>query len=276
MMRCASLRAVALGTILVCCALTPGAFGPSPGQASDERGGPLRLTPVEFIGANVRARVHTMIRWNGDEHPAAEGIRILMGVILDPQTHSALRAKALDALAKHGKSLHATDRIPALVSLYDTLRAREEKAALLFCLAMSYDPRGLPLFVKVLDDEEDNILRLAAGHGLAKWNVRRGGTELINLLACAEALNTRTVGDAAAILFRKFNSRKLWGCPEEEIRKSVEQSSIRDPKERTALYVRKIKEWFAENEERFPVWNLGDPLPPMPSVEKEASGGKNP
>jgi hypothetical protein len=75
------------------------------------------------------------------------------------------------------------------------------------------------------------------------------------------------VRDQAANTFRGLNKRKGWGCPEKEIRTSLEQRSDLGPEERAVLWLQQVKRWFAENEHRFPAWKLGDPLPESPAGE---------
>ncbi|MGB2984910.1 MAG: HEAT repeat domain-containing protein [Phycisphaerae bacterium] len=218
--------------------------------------------------------VHATVPWQGRDYPAADGINVLMEVIANPATDPLVRANALGKLGRLASWLPNTNRIPELIALYDTLRERGEKGELLLTLMYSDDPRTLPLFVKVLDKEQDNTLRLLAAHGLAKWNVRRGVVELLPLFECTEPLGLRTVRDGVAGTFRGLNRRKGWGCPEEEIGKSMESRPDLDEDQRRGLYIAEVKKWFEENKHRFPDWKPGDPLPKVPAPDTKKSTGE--
>jgi hypothetical protein len=142
-----------------------------------------------------------------------------------------------------------------------------EKSLIITCFLGSRDPRAIPLFTHVLDQETDIRLRLPAAAGLAAWNVRRGVAELVELIGSTEMLPQPSrmpyVRDNAIDTFRTKNQQKGWGCPEEEIGRSIAARTDLDEDQKRGLYVAEIKKWYAENEQRFPNWKSGDPLPPV-------------
>jgi len=195
-----------------------------------------------------------------------------MRAITDGHTDPDERAKALEKLATLWPWLRNTDRIPELIALYDTLTGREEKRGVLGCLTRSEDPRGFPLFARVLQHEKDDMVRLFAAIALAQWNVRRGVAELVARVDSDEVFPQpvyspygRNIGDIVLGDFLSKSRDKGWGFPEEEIRKSIEAQVGLDEAKMKALYIAEmkaaVKKWFAENEHRFPDWKRGDPLP---------------
>jgi hypothetical protein len=151
-----------------------------------------------------------------------------------------------------------------LAKLYD-VASESEKYGILICFKASDDPRGIPLFMHVLDGEKNMKLRLSAAGALAHWNIRRGVAELVNLLESKDMLSQPArmpyVRDNALDLFETKNSVKGWGFPAEDIRKSIEGGLGLEREQFVALYTAEIKKWFAENDHRFPDWKPGDPLP---------------
>lgn len=210
--------------------------------------------------------------WEGRQYGTSEGIQVLMRVVTDAGTDREERAKALERLSTLWPWLRNTDRIPELIALYDTLTGREEKLGLLGCLTRSEDPRGVPLFARVLQHEKDDRVRLFAAIALAQWNVRRGVGELVAGLDSDEVFPQpvyspygRKIGDIVLGDFLSKSRDKGWGFPDEEIRKSIETQGGLGEGKRKALYIAEmkaaVKKWFAENEDRFPDWKPGDPLP---------------
>jgi hypothetical protein len=190
-----------------------------------------------------------------------------MDVIAAPETNAHLRANALEMVGRL-KDRRLTSR---LVSLYGALRFREEKAAILQAISLACDPTGFPLFMKVLDEEEDKIVRLFAASGLAQWNVRRGVAELMRLLEAEDEVpppaRWSRVGDYAFDLLGTYNRRKGWGFPDEAIRRAVATRDDLDKNGKKALYVGEMKTWFEVNKGRFPDWKPGDPLPEVEDAD---------
>ncbi|UCC32079.1 MAG: HEAT repeat domain-containing protein [Phycisphaerales bacterium] len=245
-----------------------------PAQRDNEEGNvlPLSTVYVPQPGHSRHKTFHTTVNWEGRQYGTSEGIRILMRVITDEGTHPDERAKALESLGTLWPWLRNTGHIPELIALYDTLTAREEKLGVMRCLIRSEEPRGLPLCMNVLDKEKDSFVRLAAAGCLAKWNVRRGVTELVARLDSDEVFPQPfyspygpNIGDNVLGNFLSRSRDRGWGFPEEEIRKSIEAQTGLDEAKMKALYVAEmkaaVKKWFAENEHRFPDWKPGDPLP---------------
>ncbi len=158
-----------------------------------------------------------------------------------------------------------------LEAVYDDAGELEKKI-ILTCFLGSRDPRAIPVFTGVLDNEKSMKRRLSAARGLAGWNIRRGVAELVDLLDSKEVLpqpaRMAYVRDNAQESFRKANARKGWGFRFKEIAQSIGRRTDLSADEKASLFVAEIKKWFAENEHRFPDWKLGDPLP-------EVSAGDN-
>ncbi len=258
---------------IVCIALR--SFNPCLAQREDEKPEVLPLSTVYVPppGWTMGKPFYTTVEWEGQEYPAREGTRVLMQVIMDPATDPGVRAKALEPLSR----LRSRDTSPQLISLYDGLREREEKLGVLRCLMRSEEPRGLPLFMNVLDRDEDCFIRVAAAGCLAEWNVRRGVAELVARLDSGEVFPQpiyspygREIGDIVLGDFLTKSLNKGWGFREEEIRKSIETRAGLGEVRMKALYMAEIKnaikKWFAENKDRFPDWKPGDPLPAAPKL----------
>lgn len=235
-------------------------------QGDNEEAGilPLSTAQVAVPGKSTGKMFYATVEWEGQEYHAIEGTSVLMKVITDPATDSILRAKALQRLGR----LRNTDTTVRLVALYDSLAEREEKLGVMSCLIWSEDPRGFSLFTRVLEHEQDNMVRLFAGVALAQWNVRRGVAELVRVLEeCKDGARAdRTFCNEAAKEFAGLNARKIWGFPEKEIRESIASKTALSDEEMSALFVAAIKKWFSENEHRFPDWKPGDPLPTAPKL----------
>ncbi len=232
---------------------------------------PLSTAYVPAPGSSTHKMFNITVGWGGRQYGTSEGIQVLMRAVTDPGTDPDERAKALKRLGTLWPWLRNTDRIPELIALYDTLTGREEKRGLLACLTRSEDPRGVPLFARVLQHEKDDLVRLFAAIALAQWNVRRGAAELVARLDSDEVFPQlvyspygRNIGDIVLGDFLSKSRDKGWGFPEEEIRKSIEAQGGLGEAKMKALYIAEmkaaVKKWFAENEHRFPDWKPGDPL----------------
>lgn len=227
---------------------------------------PLSTAYDPVPGQTTGKTFFTTVEWQGQEYHASEGTTVLMQAIIDPATDPRVRAKALERLS----SLRSRETTAQLIALYDDLRERDEKAGVMACLTWSEDPRGFPLFTRLLDHEKDHMLRLVAAIALAEWNVRRGVEELVALLGSNAVLTQPAhrpyIRDNALDMFLTNNRRKGWRFPAEEIRKSIEARPGLDREQFVALYIAEIKKWFAGNEHRFPNWEPGDPLPAAPKL----------
>lgn len=80
---------------------------------------------------------YTAVDWEGRQYGTAEGIEVLMRVIMDRRTDPAERAKALKTLSGLWPWLRNSGRIPELLALYETLTGHEEKRGVLRCLTRS-------------------------------------------------------------------------------------------------------------------------------------------
>lgn len=234
---------------------------------------PISVAAVQPPPGTARFKpAYNTARWQDQEYPAAEAIPLLLDVIVDSRTVTSVRAQALDELGRLGQWLQNTQHIPKLIGLYEELHDREERAGVLVLLVKTEDPRALPLFVKVLDEEQDLFRRLVAAIGLASWNIGRGVGELIRLLECTLSIkDCAAVRDQAANSLHGLNERKGWGCPEDELREVAVKVANGDSEEYVKTFARKYGEWFDVNRDRFPDWKLGDPLP---SVEVQAPSEK--
>ena len=92
----------------------------------------------------------------------------------------------------------------------------------------------------------------------------------MELLDCSEVLPGPTrrqyVWDSALDLFLTKNEHKGWGFPAKAIREKISARAALNEHEKLQLYIAEIKKWFTANEQRFPEWKLGDPLPAAPEL----------
>ncbi len=227
---------------------------------------PLSSAFVEVPGAITINESYSTVEWEGKQHHAVEGTNLLMKVIKNPVTDGATRANALQHLGRLRNRGITTE----LISIYESLNARDEKLALIRSLIWSKDSRGFELYARVLEHEKDNLVRLTAATALAQWNVRLGVSEMVGFLEkCMSAdSHDRVLCNEAAKEFLWCNAHKGWGFPEKETRKSITETSGLDDVERAALFVSEMKKWWAENEHRFPEWKPGDPLPEIEPLDK--------
>lgn len=248
-------------------------------QPDNTRCAPLPMSTESVSGPKDR-RLPTYLRWKGREYDIEAGIGLLMGVVRgSEESHHPWNADtALVELASLETQLRGRPCLGELLKLYDTA-GELKKRMILTCFRTSLDPRGLPLFSRTLDTQENMRLRLSAAAGLAKWNIRRGVAELVNLIDSKDVLRPPPpprmpyARDYALQLFRTNSAFKGWGFPDEEIRKSIEARPGLDREQFVALYRAEIKKWFAANEHRFPQWRSGDPLPKV--LEDEGQLQKN-
>jgi len=206
-----------------------------------------------------------------------------MAVVRDRGHNADERHRALLALSMLDRHLAARPCLNELAELYGSC-SRLEKQAILLCFKASEDPHGIPVFVSVLDKEQDLKLRLSAAAALAQWNVRRGVAELVDLLESEDPVPQPSrifyVRESALDLLRTKSELKGWGLRAEEIWKPIEARTDLDGGQKAALYFSEAKaeakKWFAENEHRFPEWNPGDPLPEPPQrlEQHEGNNGK--
>lgn len=205
----------------------------------------------------------TTVSWKGQDYSCDTGAHMLMELVVKPDTDRAIRAEALTALRRVPRPyLRDNDKIEQLMSVYENLQTAQEKVDLIIVVA-AWSPRTLPFLVKILDRENDMGVRQQAAAGLAAWNVRRGVAELLHLLEeCTDVGSAdRIVCNEGAKTFLWLNARKGWGFPEKETRESIMEKADLDDNAKSALFVTEIKKWWAENEQRFPDWKPGDPLP---------------
>jgi len=219
------------------------------------------------------------VRWEGVEYGIDEGIEVLINVVREPDSRFGHwnAAAALTELSSLGGNLKGRPCLDELGERYGTFDV-SERCAVLLCFRTSGDPRGIPLFMHVLDEEKNVKLRAWAASGLAAWNVRRGVAELVKLLDSQEEMPQPSqlfyVRDHALQTFRLMNIRKDWGFPDDKDLAEWPPDVIPAPdvaaRQKAGPTVGKIKKWFAENEQRFPEWKLGDPLPEV-EVDRKPS-----
>ena len=109
-----------------------------------------------------------------------------------------------------------------------------------------------------------DVARFQGAYALARWNIRQGVRALINLLESGEVgpEGQRFSNEVMKVL-QLLNSQENWGLSENEIAQKIgESGSGLNRDQKSALHIAEIKKWFAENENRFPDWKPGDPLPP--------------
>ncbi len=236
----------------------------------------LPLSRTYLTELRVR-HLRTSVRWKGREYDVESGIDVLLNVVRHPQDHSPPwnPATALTGLAMLDTQLNGRACLDELANVYGTSDAAE-KNSILTCFITSGDPRGLPLFARSLDSEKNVGLRLIAAIGLARWNVRRGVSELISLFERTELRHLPgppIIGQEALQTFRSYNDHQNWGFKGEDFQKWSESRTDLNDSEKPALYsaemASEVKKWFAVNKHRFPDWKLGDPLPGNTPTEPE-------
>ena len=247
------------------------------GEASTERELPVLQLSGEPAGMPIVQHLATTVRWEDREYDIETGIELVMSIVRSPEKHQRpwSAATALGELANLGTQLNGRSCLDELATLFDGA-GEPEKLIILTCFKGSRDPRGVPLFTRTLAETQNMKLRLSAADGLAKWNIRRGVSALVDLLDSNEVLAQPArlpyVRDNAVDRFRRANTFKGWGFPDEELRRSVEERTDLSAEQVSKMYAQRIKKWFAENEHRFPEWKLGDPLPETkekrPAAEK--------
>jgi hypothetical protein len=224
---------------------------------------PLALKYVPVFPAQ-----RTMVKWEGKEYDLDSGIDVIMDAAHGPEKSDDQRALALMELSQLRADLKGRPCLDVLAARFDDASDLEKKV-ILTCFTASGDPRGIPLFTNVLNEEKDLKLRVRAASGLASWNVRRGVAELVGLLDSDEPMPQPSqlfyVRDNAMRAFRLKNIRKGWGFPDDQ--ESAEwPPDVAPPPDvaerlRPRPTVEEIRKWWAENQHRFPDWKVGDPLP---------------
>jgi len=236
------------------------------GEAPEREEPKVLPMSTDYVGGRKLRPLSTSVRWKGREYGIEAGIDLVMSVVGRPEESAGNwnAATALGELANLGPHLRGRPCLDELGTLYDHAQGLE-KQIILTCFLGSGDPRGIPLFIRTLDKEQNMKLRLRAAAALAQWNIRRGVAELVRLVESKEILPQPArmpyVRDNALDLFETKNRLKGWGFPNQEIRKAIEGRAGLDREAFVASYIAEIKKWFAENERRFPDWKLGDPLP---------------
>ncbi|MEK6674068.1 MAG: hypothetical protein AABZ47_00265 [Planctomycetota bacterium] len=221
----------------------------------------------------------TFVRWKGREFDVGPGIDVLMNVVRNPEVGAEPwnAATALGELSDLRTQLQGRACLDELAKLYDNA-SDLEKQGILICFQGSEDPRGIPIFIRTLDNPQNLKPRVWAAGALAQWNIRRGVAELVNLLESEDTMPQPSqifyVRDNALDLFETKSRLKGWGFPAGEIRKSIEARTDLTDDQKPIVYFdemkREIKKWFAENEQHFPEWKLGDALPEITPPEQEA------
>jgi len=230
---------------------------------TDVEGAAFSLDPSPVAGTVKQQPTPTSIEWVGKEYDISEGVQALIRACSDKNTDPDDRAAALHKLAEVAPALRGTPSIPRLVELYEAVTPQEEKRSLVGCIAASNDPRGLPFFAEVLGNSTDQVQRFQAAYALARWNVRRGVRELIGMFdSSIDGRDGLGFGEQVVKVFQLLNLQKDWGAPDKEILQRIRVHEPELTKEQAlSLYARYIKQWFTENEHRFPDWKPGDPLP---------------
>lgn len=233
-------------------------------------------TSSESVSGKTVRPVRTYVQWKDVKYAIDPGIDIVMNVVRNPRESAQERESALVQLAMLMGQLHGHTCLDELGTIYDSAEELQ-KQLILTCFKGSRDPRGIPVFVRTLNKENNIKLRLSAAASLAQWNIHRGVAELVDLIDSEEMLPPPAgrlpyVRDNALQTFRSKNTHKGWGFPEENIRNSIYGRADLDDDQKRTKYnedVRvEIKKWFVKNEHRFPEWKAGDPLPKIEQKNK--------
>lgn len=265
--------------LLVSFALTTGSSRKSDALARprSEQESTLPISTT-FVGTYSRndppTSVQRSFQWEGQAYDDDAIVDVLMKVILNRQTGASHRRRALSLLEVLEHELQGRDCIDQLLTLYSEFTDHSEKAAILACLSASEDPRALPTFSKVLEKEEDKVMRLFAASGLARWNIRAGVEELLALLQCHVHLpgrRNRTVKAEASFMLMGLNGPKGWGFPRREVAKPA---GVGGKAKWFTMVPKDCNDWFKANKDRFPDWKPGDPLPAVSRSDGEKSRGE--
>jgi len=259
-----TLKGLPLLIAFMCGLDTRGVAADPPTGAKTKESQKLTLSPADPTPSNqsVSPLVSPRTtRWKEREYDVDAAIPILMPVIQDHSTAPAERAAALDRLGVLSIHLRGRRCIDDLVELYPTLEKTEERFGLLQCLVNSEDSRALPLLYTAASGDKDPLVRLIGAAGLATWNVRAGARELIELFVLDAPGPRGALGWGAVIAFDSENSRRGWGLPKEVAdRADASLQGLSDAQLRQELQ-RRYRQWFEQNQDRFPDWKPGDPLP---------------
>ena len=237
------------------------------GVSGESAHGSLPLS-CEAVAGSPASRQATSVKWEGNEYDVETGLDVLMRVVRDPERSANDRELALLDVSRLGTHLKHRLCLDELRKRFDSA-GELEKSIILTCFKGAQDPRAIELFTHVLDHGQSMKLRLRAAGGLAQWNVRRGGAELVKLLDSDAILSQPArvpyVRHNALELLRTNNRLKGWGYPDEKIWRGIESRTDLNNDEKAALFFAEekaeIKKWWAGNEHRFPEWRPGDPLP---------------
>lgn len=220
--------------------------------------------------STVRRATPSSLHWRGKDYSPSQGASLLVALIVDSATQDVDRRAALDALGGLGSRLQGMRCIEELIDVYPRLADLESKAGVLLCITKSGDPRGLPLLDTVLDTEKNDIVRLFAALGLARWNVRSGVEELLRLTSVTTPLrDDAMVGEEALKSLLALNRTKGWGISERAAQEAVGDSAD-DTKKLLHAWSEYLLVWYQMNSHRFPGWSARDPLPLPPG---RGSGG---
>lgn len=226
------------------------------------------------LGVDSNKRTIPSVRWQGKVYTANDVVPVLLDSLQDRETPTAQRKKALNKLSSLGKLLNGHNRLDELLALYPRLETQEEKSGVLVCLIKSKDPRGLPLFHAVLNQNADPVFQLCAAGGLAEWNVRAGVEKLVDLLNSDIQLSQgRFLADEAANLIRDCNAKNHWGLPEKEFIDAIKSNPEVGRAQLVSQFQKQCLEWLAQHPERFNDWKPGDPPPEVDIRQSPKQGG---
>lgn len=245
---------------------------------------PIRTMATELVLTRepvtgpIAIRLPTSTQWQGQQYDIETGIDVFMGVIRDPKESTRNRNAALLDLSRLRTHLKGRPCLGELRTRFADA-GKFEKKSILSCFHASHDPDAIPLLIHVLDSEDGSDLRLSAAKGLANWNVRRGVAELIRLFDSTDVVQslvpTTIISHNARGFFRYANESKGWGFPSNDWWTAIDSRNDLDEDQRKVLRnvaiekeINAIKEWFSENEHRFPDWKPGDPLPKVETPDK--------
>jgi len=224
-------------------------------------------------GVTFRQSAPRTLTVDGREYVADAAIPVLMSVFFDEEKPIEDRARSLRTLGPIASRLVRSQWVPKLVDYAGHCENRQLKLLAVQILAGSCDRRALPLLSKLLSGEQDAIVRFSLAGPLAAWSIRDGVRGLVELLDSKVRLSEhRPLWSSVLQGLEELNDIKAWGFPMAQVKEAMDQ--IGDGQVRLAAYRQRWKEWFAENEDRFPDWKPSDPLPEVAPPEKRIPAEK--
>ena len=231
---------------------------------------PLPLSAVsanQVEGAPKSQRTH--VQWKGQDHPLTEGIDLLIDTLQAKDAAGSDRVEAIAELARIPWDKKRSEVVTALLTAYPSAPDNVSRYMILRTLSQSRTPQALPLFAKLVQNGSVPSERFCAAAGLAAWNVRSGVRGLIDLIpSTAKLPDNREIGEEALKLIQNMSVARNWGFSVRDVAAEVAADPANaDSAQARSAWTKKAADWMKENEERFPEWKIGAPIPSEPQAD---------